>query len=75
LIRAVKFSKMEFAYKFVEVLTKSIEKNGNKELTTQHLLNIVKLSIKLVEIDEKIHQKVLDDVLTEIYASQCGDRD
>ena len=66
---------MEFAYKFVKVLTKSIEKNGNKELTTQHLLNIVKLCIKSVEIDEERHQQVLDDALTEIYASQCGDRD
>lgn len=66
---------MEFAYKFVEVLTKSIEKNGNKELTTQHLLNIVKLCVKSVEIDEERHQQALDGALTEIYASQCGDRD
>ena len=66
---------MKFAYKFVEVLTKSIEKNGNKELTTQHLLNIVKLCIKSIEINEEYHQQILDDALTEIHASQCGDRD
>lgn len=66
---------MGFAYKLVDVLTKSIEKNGNKELTTQHLLNIVKLCIKSIEIDEEKHQQMLDDALTEIYTSQCGDRD
>ena len=66
---------MEFAYKFIEVLSKSIEKNGNKELTTQHLLNIVKVCVKSIEIDEERHQQGLDDALTGIYASQCGDRD
>ena len=66
---------MEFAYKFVEMLAKSIEKNGSKELTTQHLLNIVKLCIKSIEIDEQRHQQGLDDALSEIYASQCRDRD
>lgn len=72
---AVKFNKMEFAYKFIEVLSKSIEKNGNKELTTQHLLNIVKLCVKSIETNEERHQQMLDEAMMEIYASQCGDRD
>lgn len=71
----VKFNKMEFAYKFIEVLSKSIEKNGNKELTTQHLLNIVKLCVKSIETNEERHQQMLDEAMMEIYASQCGDRD
>lgn len=66
---------MEFAYKFIDVLTKSIEKHGNKELTTQHLLNIVKLCVKSIEIEENKHQELLDEAMMEIYASQCGDRD
>ena len=66
---------MKFACKFIEVLSKSIEKNGNKELTTQHLLNIVKLCVKSVSIDEQMHQQMLDDAMTEIYISECGDRD
>jgi hypothetical protein len=66
---------MEFAYKFIEVLSKSIEKNGNKELTTQHLLNIVKLCVKSIETNEERHQQMLDEAMMEIYASQCGDRD
>lgn len=66
---------MEFSYKFIEVLSKSIEKNGNKELTTQHLLNIVKLCVKSIETHEERHQQMLDEAMTEIYASQCGDRD
>ena len=72
---AVKFKTMEFAYKFIEVLSKSIEKNGNKELTTQHLLNIVKLCVKSIETHEVRHQQMLDEAMMEIYASQCGDRD
>lgn len=66
---------MEFAYKFIEVLSKSIEKNGNKELTTQHLLNIVKLCVKSIETNEERNQQMLDEAMMEIYASQCGDRD
>ena len=64
-----------FAYKFIKVLSKSIEKNGNKELTTQHLLNIVKLCVKSIETNEERHQQMLDEAMMEIYASQCGDRD
>lgn len=66
---------MKFAYRFIDVLTKSIEKNGNKELTTQHLLNIVKLCVKSIETEENEHQEILDEAMMEIYASQCGDRD
>lgn len=71
----VKFTKMEFAYKFIEVLSKSIEKNGNKELTTLHLLNIVKLCVRSIEIREEEYQKMLDEAMMEVYASKCGDRD
>ena len=66
---------MKFAYKFIEVLSKSIEKNGNKELTAQHLLNIVKLCVKSIETNEERHQQMLDEAMMEVYASQCGDRD
>ena len=66
---------MEFAYKLIEVLSKSIDKNGNKELTTQHLLNIVKLCVKSIETNEERHQQMLDEAMMEIYVSQCGDRD
>lgn len=66
---------MKFAYTLIEVLSKSIEKNGNKELTTQHLLNIVKYCVRSVEKDEERHQHGLDETLMGIYASQCGDRD
>lgn len=66
---------MEFAYKFIEVLSKSIEKNGNKELTTLHLLNIVKLCVRSIEIREEEYQKMLDEAMMEVYASKCGDRD
>ena len=58
---------MEFAYKFIEVLSKSIEINGNKELTTQHLLNIVKLCVTSIEVDEERHQQMLDEAMNEIY--------
>lgn len=57
---------MEFAYKLSEMLAKSIEKNGNKELTMRHLLNIVNFCIKSIEIDDIKHQQILDDISTEM---------
>jgi hypothetical protein len=58
---------MEFAYKFIEILSKSVEKNGNKELTTLHLLNIVKMCVDLVESDQETHDKRLEQIINEIY--------
>ncbi len=65
---------MEFAYKLIDILSKSVEKNGDKPLTTLHLLNIVKMCVKSVEEDEIRLQDNLDQALTEIYNSECGDR-
>jgi hypothetical protein len=56
---------MEFAYKLLEVLTKSVEKNGDQEITTKHLLNIVKMCIRQVEADDLEHQQNIDEALSD----------
>lgn len=66
---------MGFAYLLAEILEKGIEKNGNKPLTTLHLLNIVKLCIKIEGQRCYKNEKLMDEAYMEIYADQCGDRD
>jgi EAL domain-containing protein (putative c-di-GMP-specific phosphodiesterase class I) len=56
---------MEFAYKLEEVLTKSVEKNGEQQMTTKHLLNIVRMCIRQVEADDIEHQQKIDDALND----------
>jgi hypothetical protein len=66
---------MDFAYKLLDVLTKSIEKNGDQPLTTQYLLNITRFCIKSINLEEQIMQQHLDEAETEIYRQECCDRD
>lgn len=66
---------MEITDKLIEVLTNSINKNGNKELTTLHLLNMLKLSVKLHNQEVEAFDQLCDEALMDIRASQCGDRD
>jgi len=66
---------MKFAHILAEILEKGIEKNGNKPLTTLHLLNIVKLCIKIEEKRCYKSEKLIEEAYMEIYADQYGDRD
>lgn len=65
----------KFEY-LVEVLEKSAAKYGpNKVLTIRHLANILAMVSKNVDDREIEVQKDLDEVLSQIMADQCCDRD
>jgi len=66
---------MKFAYRLADILEKSIEKHGDQPLTVSHLLNIVKLCIRLENASRYKMDKALDEAMMEMYADQCGDRD
>lgn len=65
---------MEFGEKLLSILEKSIEKNGNQPLTTQHLKNIVNLCIQSIQKDKDKIQKDEDEILMELYKNECCDR-
>lgn len=64
-----------FPCRVIEILEKSIQRNGVKPLTNLHLLNIIKLCVKSIDDEEEELRQRLDEVQTEIYLSECGDRD
>lgn len=59
----------------INILERSVNNNGNKVLTTQHLLNIIKLAQRIDENQKDELSKKLDEALMQDYADQCGDRD
>ena len=57
---------MTFSEALIQTLTTSIKNQGNKPLTTLHLLNIVKLCDKMVENESVKQDELIDEILNNL---------